>query len=165
MICVVYEGYGSSIPTLIFITCIWLPFLQIKHALFDILSTIFTFFNACHHDHLHQDVFPNIFHHSDLQFNDLLINNNGGDNAGSTMRLVDESCSICLAEFQDEDIVSQLSRCRHVFHTCCIESWLHQDQFTCPLCRSNLLHIPDKPVKQRQIYDHPLSQLRKQWYF
>lgn len=146
MICVVYEGYGSSILTLIFITCIWLPFLHIKNSFVYIYSILMSFF--CSHHHHTQNVFPNIYRHSNLRFNDLL--NDNVDDGGSTIRSIDESCSICLAEFVDEDIVSQLGRCRHEFHTCCIESWLNRDQFTCPLCRSNLLGISRKRVELNQ---------------
>ncbi|KAJ9540252.1 hypothetical protein OSB04_026758 [Centaurea solstitialis] len=133
MICVVYEGYGSSIPTLIFITCIWFPFLQIKHAILNFLSTFSRYCYCTQNQDLNDQVFPNIYHHSDVQFSDLL----SGDE--EVIRPVDESCSICLAEFRDHDSVSQLSRCRHVFHSGCIEGWLDRGQFTCPLCRSNLL--------------------------
>ncbi|KAI3793524.1 hypothetical protein L1987_36143 [Smallanthus sonchifolius] len=102
-----------------------------------------TFFHAHDHNHI-QHVFPNIYHLSDLRFRDLQNANNIGDD---TIRSIDESCSICLAEFQGDDTVSQLSKCRHVFHACCIERWLSRDQFTCPLCRSNLLCIRGKGVE------------------
>ncbi|KAK1409683.1 hypothetical protein QVD17_36212 [Tagetes erecta] len=134
MICVVYEGYGSSILTLIFITCIWLPFLQIKHAFLHIFSIIMAIF----YDDDQNVLFPNIYRMANVRLSDLqdVIN---GDDDDDAKRWVDESCSICLAEFEDDDKVSQLSRCCHVFHACCIERWLNRDQFTCPLCRSNLL--------------------------
>ncbi|KAK6945534.1 Zinc finger, RING-type, partial [Dillenia turbinata] len=48
-------------------------------------------------------------------------------------------CSICLTEFEDEDMVTQLSECRHVFHLDCIQKWIHMDKLTCPICRSFLL--------------------------
>ena len=51
----------------------------------------------------------------------------------------DETCSICLMEFEGEDVVSQLSKCGHVFHMKCIEKWLDCNNFTCPLCRSSFL--------------------------
>ncbi|KVI09595.1 Zinc finger, RING/FYVE/PHD-type [Cynara cardunculus var. scolymus] len=140
MICVLYGGF--SIPALIFITCIWVPLLQIKHAFLHFLSTLFKYYTQ------NQDLnhaFPNIYHRSDLQFSDLL--NDGRDEVAMMSRPVDQSCSICLAEFRSDDVVSQLGRCRHVFHSCCIEGWLGRDQFTCPLCRSRLLVKP-KPFNK-----------------
>ncbi|KAG5626029.1 hypothetical protein H5410_011247 [Solanum commersonii] len=53
---------------------------------------------------------------------------------------IDETCSICLVEFEKEHVVCQLPRCNHVFHMDCIEKWLERCQFTCPLCRSLLIH-------------------------
>ncbi|KAJ6369118.1 hypothetical protein OIU78_001481 [Salix suchowensis] len=50
----------------------------------------------------------------------------------------DESCSICLVEMEEEDAVSQLSRCMHVFHMDCIDKWIQRDHFTCPLCRTSI---------------------------
>ncbi|KAM0023190.1 putative chromatin regulator PHD family [Helianthus debilis subsp. tardiflorus] len=157
MICVVYEGYGSSILTLIFITCIWLPFLQIKHAFLHIHSIIMALFYAHdddHHRH-NRNEFPNIYHLSDLRFGDLQDVNE--DDAGCGIRSVDETCSICLVEFHSDDTVSQLSRCRHVFHACCVERWLSRDQFTCPLCRSNLLCVPRKKVGLNQNIDEQVA--------
>ncbi|KAK0581324.1 hypothetical protein LWI29_012468 [Acer saccharum] len=52
---------------------------------------------------------------------------------------VEEMCSICLVELDEEDVVSRLSRCGHIFHMDCIQRWLHSYHFTCPLCRSFLL--------------------------
>ncbi|KAK9071614.1 hypothetical protein SSX86_008043 [Deinandra increscens subsp. villosa] len=142
-----YPGYGSSILTLIFITCIWLPFLQFRDAFLDILSFCYPQDDDNRHN---RNVFPNIYRLSDLRFGDLQDADNGDDHAGSVIRSVDESCSICLAEFRDDDTVSQLSRCHHVFHACCIERWLDRDQFTCPICRSNVLCVSGKGVGVKQ---------------
>ncbi|KAJ9546157.1 hypothetical protein OSB04_025864 [Centaurea solstitialis] len=69
-----------------------------------------------------------------LQFHDVATKEAGNE-------VVDDACSICLVEFKGDDTVSQLDKCQHVFHTCCIQRWLHEDHFTCPLCRSNLVHV------------------------
>lgn len=45
-----------------------------------------------------------------------------------------ESCSICLAVFEPDDLVSTLS-CGHLYHSSCISEWL-QKTLQCPLCRS-----------------------------
>ncbi|KAI3750825.1 hypothetical protein L2E82_21678 [Cichorium intybus] len=149
MICLVYDGYGASTTTLVFITCIWVPFVQAKHMFFEILATLMMMFHPhTHHDrHDHDDhhdgrlwnIISKVYNISTLQFCDIAINDNG-----DARREVDDTCSICLVEFKDMDAVSQLSKCRHVFHKCCLERWLSRDNFTCPLCRSNLLHVSCK---------------------
>ncbi|KAI4373817.1 hypothetical protein MLD38_011892 [Melastoma candidum] len=49
-------------------------------------------------------------------------------------------CVVCLCGFEDEEEVSELSRCGHFFHRECLEGWsrreLGQRDTTCPLCRS-----------------------------
>lgn len=60
----------------------------------------------------------------------------------------EEMCSICLMEFEDEDFVNKLPRCGHVFHGECMDKWLDRScQFTCPLCRSSLLHAANSSAK------------------
>jgi E3 ubiquitin-protein ligase ATL6/9/15/31/42/55 len=46
-------------------------------------------------------------------------------------------CSVCLARFDDADLLRLLPRCRHAFHLACVDRWL-QSSATCPLCRSNV---------------------------
>ena len=53
------------------------------------------------------------------------------------------ACSVCLNEYEDDDTLRLIPRCRHVFHPECIDSWL-KSHYTCPLCRANLL-IPFAP--------------------
>ncbi|OUZ99567.1 zinc finger protein [Macleaya cordata] len=51
-----------------------------------------------------------------------------------------ETCAVCLNELRDKDKVRELRNCCHVFHRSCINRWLdHNDQKTCPLCRTPLL--------------------------
>ncbi|KAL9332023.1 hypothetical protein ACSQ67_001633 [Phaseolus vulgaris] len=44
-------------------------------------------------------------------------------------------CSICLGQWEDEDVVRLLPSCYHVFHKSCIDSWF-MDHANCPVCRS-----------------------------
>lgn len=46
-------------------------------------------------------------------------------------------CAICLAEFEDDNILRLLTVCYHVFHQECIDLWLESHK-TCPVCRSDL---------------------------
>jgi Ring finger domain len=47
----------------------------------------------------------------------------------------DDVCSVCLEPFGEGEIVRELPRCRHLFHTECIDMWLYSHT-TCPMCRS-----------------------------
>jgi hypothetical protein len=47
-------------------------------------------------------------------------------------------CSICLTEFIDNKRVKSLIKCKHTFHTRCINVWLMK-QDTCPMCRERVL--------------------------
>ncbi|XP_076894973.1 E3 ubiquitin-protein ligase RHA2A-like [Bidens hawaiensis] len=70
-------------------------------------------------------------------------NNNNNNNNNNTRLLLSDStgtmmntdCVVCLNVFADGDHVRKLS-CRHVFHKECLDGWLDQMNFRCPLCRS-----------------------------
>lgn len=64
---------------------------------------------------------------------------------GSIRGLKDSAdCAVCLNEFGNEDKLRLLPKCKHAFHTECIDTWLLSNS-TCPLCRRSLL--PDaEPV-------------------
>ncbi|KAE9614791.1 hypothetical protein Lal_00036079 [Lupinus albus] len=49
------------------------------------------------------------------------------------------SCSICLQDFEDGELVNILPKCGHLFHLECIEKWLIQ-QGSCPMCRTYVHH-------------------------
>lgn len=44
-------------------------------------------------------------------------------------------CAVCLSEFEEGEKGRILPRCKHSFHTECIDMWFHSNS-TCPLCRS-----------------------------
>ncbi|KAK1419230.1 hypothetical protein QVD17_28393 [Tagetes erecta] len=44
-------------------------------------------------------------------------------------------CAVCLSEFQDGETGRVLPKCKHSFHTQCIDMWFYSHS-TCPLCRS-----------------------------
>ncbi|VVB09746.1 unnamed protein product [Arabis nemorensis] len=46
-----------------------------------------------------------------------------------------EVCVICLEDFQKNDAVRVLVRCRHVYHVQCIDSWCLY-KLACPICRA-----------------------------
>lgn len=52
-------------------------------------------------------------------------------------RAAEEECCVCLSRFDEEEEVSEVARCQHVFHKGCLERWFQNDRSnTCPLCRS-----------------------------
>lgn len=55
----------------------------------------------------------------------------------------DAQCTVCLAEFHDEDVLRILPYCGHSFHVTCIDIWLQQHS-TCPVCRISLREFPER---------------------
>ncbi|CAN0888501.1 RING-H2 finger protein ATL66 [Linum grandiflorum] len=57
---------------------------------------------------------------------------------GQTEEERDSECCICLGKFEEGDKVKSLPRCRHCFHSECVDRWLlaHCD---CPLCRASVV--------------------------
>ena len=47
---------------------------------------------------------------------------------------LENKCSVCLMEFQDDDNVMILP-CKHYYHTNCIKEWLKEYDYKCPVCR------------------------------
>jgi E3 ubiquitin-protein ligase ATL6/9/15/31/42/55 len=50
-------------------------------------------------------------------------------------------CAVCLARFDDADLLRLLPRCRHAFHLDCVDRWLGSSA-SCPLCRARV-HADD----------------------
>lgn len=51
------------------------------------------------------------------------------------------ACSICLADYNDDDLLRLLPDCDHFFHLKCIDPWLILHP-TCPVCRYSPLPTP-----------------------
>lgn len=47
------------------------------------------------------------------------------------------TCTVCLGEYEEKDILRVLPTCGHAFHINCIDVWLRQHS-TCPVCRVSL---------------------------
>ncbi|KAI3847007.1 hypothetical protein MKW92_019949 [Papaver armeniacum] len=52
-----------------------------------------------------------------------------------------DSCAICLCEYEGRDEIRELMNCRHIFHESCLDRWMFSNQTTCPLCRTCLVPI------------------------
>lgn len=50
-------------------------------------------------------------------------------------------CAVCICEFEDDEELTLLPKCDHVFHPQCISMWL-ASHTTCPVCRGNLAAPP-----------------------
>lgn len=48
----------------------------------------------------------------------------------------DTTCTVCLEDFQDTDVVKQ-TICNHTFHPTCLEQWV-KDNHSCPNCKGSL---------------------------
>lgn len=64
------------------------------------------------------------------------------------------TCSICLCEFKDSEMLRMMPECRHYFHVCCLDSWLKL-KGSCPVCRNSPLPTPLSTPLQEVV---PLSQ-------
>ncbi|XP_057421223.1 putative RING-H2 finger protein ATL21A [Lotus japonicus] len=55
--------------------------------------------------------------------------------SGRLPRPNDNTCSICLSEYQPMETLRTIPECNHYFHANCIDGWLKMNA-TCPLCRN-----------------------------
>ncbi|MCO5566586.1 hypothetical protein L7F22_020263 [Adiantum nelumboides] len=75
---------------------------------------------------------------------------------------VDVDCPVCLQEIQKSQEVWVLPRCRHLFHRACLDQWLDQEQFTCPVCRSSL--VPEEVCKKQQQREQEIAEELLLWF-
>ena len=48
-----------------------------------------------------------------------------------------DSCGICLSEYEDKEEIKSLPKCLHSFHKDCIDKWLGINKI-CPVCREEI---------------------------
>ncbi|KAF3779246.1 E3 ubiquitin-protein ligase [Nymphaea thermarum] len=51
------------------------------------------------------------------------------------------TCAVCLCCIERRHEIRELYNCSHVFHKGCLDKWVDQGQYTCPLCRSPLMPL------------------------
>ena len=118
-------GRGPTcVATIVFFTCVWIPLCQLK----TFLESMIGILSGRTYQQLTMELLPCEVKLPVCRFKE--PHRGGGSE--------EDICSVCLAGFTGEDLVSQLHRCSHIFHYECIENWLHRNHFTCPLCRSFL---------------------------
>ncbi|KGN62717.1 RING-H2 finger protein ATL54 [Cucumis sativus] len=66
-------------------------------------------------------------------------------------------CSVCLSEFQEDEMLRLLPKCSHAFHIGCVDTWL-RTHTTCPLCRAHILTDFTTPNSVRPPNIGPLNQ-------
>lgn len=111
------------VVTIVFYTCVFIPLMQLKRS-------IMVFFSSETKGVPTDMDFPQTPSLHVGRYQDLKGHEGDGER--------EESCSICLVEYEEEDAVSKLGMCGHVFHFNCIHQWILRNQFSCPLCRSFL---------------------------
>jgi len=52
-------------------------------------------------------------------------------------KTLEEKCSVCMTYIKTEQEVSELP-CKHEFHSECIEPWLKEYNYKCPICRKEV---------------------------
>lgn len=53
----------------------------------------------------------------------------------------DETCAVCLGEFEEGEELKALPECMHSFHVSCIDTWLYSHS-SCPICRADATPSP-----------------------
>ena len=48
-----------------------------------------------------------------------------------------DQCTICLSDYENDEDVSYLNTCNHLFHKTCINKWLLEFNHKCPICRKS----------------------------
>ncbi|KAK2385239.1 putative RING-H2 finger protein ATL21A [Trifolium repens] len=56
--------------------------------------------------------------------------------SGRLLKPNDNTCSICLSEYQLKETLRSIPECNHYFHATCIDEWLKMNG-TCPICRNS----------------------------
>ncbi|CAJ1976601.1 unnamed protein product [Sphenostylis stenocarpa] len=56
----------------------------------------------------------------------------------SSTNISSSSCSICLGDYKEGDMLRLLPHCGHIFHLACVDPWLRFHS-TCPICRKSSL--------------------------
>ncbi|KAK1431430.1 hypothetical protein QVD17_07889 [Tagetes erecta] len=112
---------------IIFYIILLFPILRIKSELFNLLKDFVSDLFG------YGGINPR-YHQEDICLVDLpIIRFEDLQNHGH--RSVDRMCFICSLDYDKDDVLCQLSRCGHAFHSDCVGKRLHRKQNSCPFCR------------------------------
>ncbi|CAN8286157.1 unnamed protein product [Cochlearia groenlandica] len=77
----------------------------------------------------------------------------GGGCGGDTT-----TCSICLCEYKEAEMMRMMPECKHYFHLSCLDTWLKRNG-SCPVCRNSPLPTPTSTPMSTPLSEVvPLSQ-------
>eukprot|EP00980_Cylindrotheca_fusiformis_P017396 scaffold5395_cov126-Cylindrotheca_fusiformis.AAC.16 len=48
------------------------------------------------------------------------------------------TCCICLEDYEDDDSISEVRVCGHLFHEKCLDLWVSRNNTSCPYCRQGI---------------------------
>ncbi|XP_072960061.1 RING-H2 finger protein ATL39-like [Typha angustifolia] len=86
------------------------------------------------------------------------VNDGNGSNGEGVLV---ETCSVCLGELEEGEVVRMLPGCKHFFHVQCIDEWLGAHS-SCPVCRTD--HGPEKLDLATVSLSPPLPQLHRRGF-
>ncbi|KAK7268559.1 hypothetical protein RIF29_21260 [Crotalaria pallida] len=81
-----------------------------------------------HHHHHHHNIETSLESYPKLLYSEV-VKNKGGSSIYS-------SCSICLGDYKESDMLRLLPGCGHLYHLNCVDPWLRLHS-TCPICRKS----------------------------
>ena len=77
--------------------------------------------------------------------------------SGDIVCIPEETCAICLSEYEHGEAIRRSSHCNHVYHDKCILDWL-ETNLECPCCRTyfvspdiemaSIIFSPTAPVER-----------------
>ena len=75
----------------------------------------------------------NIINNSKIK---LYSSNNGEDQEEGAVEDIPK-CSICLENIEDNQIIREITKCKHIFHVDCADKWF-ENNIKCPNCRQDI---------------------------
>ncbi|KAL8241190.1 hypothetical protein R6Q59_014545 [Mikania micrantha] len=128
---------------IIFCLSVLIPIFRSKKEVLDLLKNSFFYIFRYEKFHLRK-------HESELLTIDLPIIR-FQDLQDRRRRDVEEMCFACSTNYEGDDVVCQLSRCGHVFHSDCVGKLIHRRQTDCPFCRTSFFSgcssVPCKNIR------------------
>lgn len=69
-----------------------------------------------------------------------------------------DQCSVCMDNFKYGDKVKELKKCKHAYHTKCIDQWLESEN-KCPICKQHIWALTATPI----LNNHQKSMFWRDW--
>lgn len=113
----IFENNIQTIP---------IPINLSHNSMINALNSLFNGIAQTHSNSLFQDVVITVDNKELEKLKSFKLENN-----------LDVDCSICMGHMEKNEIITELN-CLHSFHTDCIEPYLKQYNYKCPVCRSEV---------------------------